>query len=451
MENKNMEDTIYAPVKLRKKRWRIKNKKRFVLCIVLAVLLLLVAAAGAAYWYIKSKIPNGGEDVGIFNMFSQSVPENTNILVMGVDKDGYRSDFMMVVNYDPTTKMVNAMQIPRDTYVPGNGRRDKKINSAYFSGFEQSQYEVNLALGIEVQKYVTVDTEGFRRLVDAIGGVDFEVPFDMDYEDPTQDLYIHLEQGYQHLDGDKAEQFVRWRKNEDGTGGYAEGDLGRMDAQKEFLLKVADKALQLKNVLKIPEFLDILSENVETNLTLGEMMAYGNEMMNNLSLENIQFHVLPGESQYFNSLWYFLPDEEETKAIVDQYFYGTHTKPAKPASTEETPDVEIPMQEDEPLDEEPTPIRRTPKPTDEELSRETEKPEIPTRTELPEETVEPEEPVETKEPVATEKPVETEKPNRTNPPVETERPPVTTPVTTEEPDPDPGQVREPVQEQPQAA
>lgn len=420
----NTEDTIYAPTKLRKKKWRIKNKKRFVLCIVLAIVLLLGAAVIGAYYYVKSKIPNGGEDVGLFNMFSQTIPEKTNILIMGVDEDGYRSDFMMVANYDTETKQVNLMQIPRDTYVPGNGRNDKKINSAYFSGFEQTQYEVNLALGIDVQKYVTVDTTGFRKLVDAIGGVDFEVPFDMDYEDPTQDLYIHLKAGMQHLDGDKAEQFVRWRKNADGSGPYGGSDLGRMDAQKDFLLAVAEKTLQLKNVLKIPELLNILQENVETDLTLGEMMAYATEFMNNLSLENIKFHVLPGESQYFNSLWYFMPDEDEAKPLIDQYFYGTETKPAKPASTERAPVKEIPMQEDEPLENSPTPIKRTPAPTETASSKATEEPEQPKSTATSQATEEPEA---TRTPAATGTPAATEKP------AQTEEPPAQTPTQTEEP------------------
>lgn len=419
MDKWNMEETIYAPTKKRKKKWRIKNKKRFVLCIVLAVVLLLGAAVIGAYYYVKSKIPNGGEDVGLFNMFSQSVPEKTNILFMGVDKDGYRSDFMMVANYDTNTKQVNAMQIPRDTYVPGNGRNDKKINSAYFSGFEQTQYEVNLALGIEVQKYVTVDTAGFRKLVDAIGGIDFEVPFDMNYEDPTQDLYIHLKKGMQHLDGDKAEQFVRWRKNADGSvGPYGGSDLGRMDAQKDFLMAVAAKAMQLKNVMKIPEFLDILEENVDTNLTLGEMMAYATEFMDNLSLENIHFHVLPGESQYFNHLWYFMPDTDEAKPLIDQYFYGMKTKPAKPAVTGKAPEKEVPMQEDEPLENSPTPIKRTPAPTASSGSKATDAPEKPKHTATPKATEEPE---------PTKKPVNTEEPEQTEKPAQTEKPPVQTP------------------------
>lgn len=403
MEKNNMEDTIYAPTKRRKRKIRIVNKKRFVLCIITAVVVLLAALTAGAYFYLKSKLPGDG-DTGLFGLFSQSVPKETNILLMGVDKGGYRSDFMMVANYNTETKEVHTIQIPRDTYVPGNGRKDKKINSAYFSGFEQTKYELNLALGIDVQKYVAVDTEGFRKLVDAIGGVDFEVPFDMNYEDPTQDLYIHLKAGMQHLDGDKAEQFVRWRKNADGSGPYGGSDLGRMDAQKDFLLAVVEQTLQLKNVVKIPELLNILEENVETNLTQGEMMAYATEFMSNLSVENVHFHVLPGESRYFNSLWYFLPDETEAKTLIDQYFYGKKTKPAKPASVDKVPEKEMPQQEDDPPEISPTPIKRTPEPTQTPVEEEPEETEKPAETVKPHETEEPEEPKETKKPAATETP-----------------------------------------------
>ena len=138
-------------------------------------------------------------------------PTFVNVLVMGLDKEETRSDVMMIAQLNLDTNSVNVLQIPRDTYVT-NKRNDRKINSAYGSGGAATSIkEVKTLVDIDLEKYAVVTTSGFRDVIDAVGGIYYDIPQDMNYDDPLQDLHIHLKKGYQLLDGDKAEQYVRCR------------------------------------------------------------------------------------------------------------------------------------------------------------------------------------------------------------------------------------------------
>ncbi len=263
-------------------------------------------------------------------------PRNTNVLLVGTDRGGYRTDTMMVATYDNANNVVNVMQLPRDTYVSGNGRRDKKLNSAYFSGIDQLKYELELAYGIKIQKYLAVELDGFIEMVDELGGVEVYVPIDMDYDDPTpgQDLHIHLNEGLQVLSGEDAEGFVRFRKNNDGTG-YPLGDIDRMAAQKDFIMAVIKKVISMDGISKIPELLEIAKDNIITDITTDEATAYVYKVLS-LDSESIRFYEAAGEMAY-QSGWYFFVDEEENEMMVNQYFNGDKNVAAiyssKPAST----------------------------------------------------------------------------------------------------------------------
>ena len=138
-----------------------------------------------------------------------------------------------------------------------------------------------------------MDLTGFAALVDAIGGVDFEVPIDMNYDDPYQDLHIHFSAGMQHLTGEEALKVVRFRHNNDGSG-YGSEDIGRMETQQAFLKAVAKQTLTLSNLDKISEFANIFNAYVETDLSLGNLAWLGKEAIS-MGADAVSFSTLPGE------------------------------------------------------------------------------------------------------------------------------------------------------------
>jgi len=247
-----------------------------------------------------------------------------NVLLLGVDAEGYRTDVIILAQYNYHTKKVNMLQIPRDTKVDTT-RSDKKINSAYGFGKEEELFkEIHQLIGIEVDKYFLVNLKGFRALIDEIGGVEMNVPINMNYSDPIQGLYINLKKGEQVLDGKKAEMFVRFRKNNDGTG-YPEGDIGRIKAQQEFINKVIDKVFSLKNIFKTPKLVSIILKNVKTNISVSEIPEYVGEALQ-VDRNDINMMLLPGESAYIDGVSYYIHNKTETEELIKQYFTPSATE-----------------------------------------------------------------------------------------------------------------------------
>ncbi|MBR2972692.1 MAG: LCP family protein [Clostridia bacterium] len=240
-------------------------------------------------------------------------PEDANVLLLGVDKDGYRTDTIMIAHYDDEAKTVTVMQIPRDTYVGGNGRYDKKINSAYFAGINQLKKEIKLAYGIDIHKYVTVDLEGFRQIVDLLGGVEVDVPIYMDYDDPEQNLHIHIKAGTQVLNGKQAEGFVRYRKSNDGV------DYPREKSQKAFLSAMFKKVATPEGIAKAPEMLEIAGKYIETDLTTSHILGYASAVLE-LPEGNLVFMDAPGSAGKISAGYYFFVDKQEAVRVAKQYF-----------------------------------------------------------------------------------------------------------------------------------
>jgi len=241
-----------------------------------------------------------------------------NVLFLGVDKGGYRTDVIILGQLNLAEGEINMLQIPRDTYVNYN-RGDYKINSAYGYNKEKQVFkEVGGLLGIDVDKFVLIDTAGFRDLIDTIGGVEFDVPINMNYDDPTQDLHIHLEKGLQRLDGDKAEQFVRFRKNNDGTG-YARGDIERMEAQSAFIQATVDELFNIVNVFKLNDLVKDFSKLVETNFSFNEMLTYAPYIFS-MDREKMYNHQLCGEARYINGGSYFVADDYANEKLIEEHF-----------------------------------------------------------------------------------------------------------------------------------
>ena len=214
---------------------------------------------------------------------------------------------------DAENDYIYGVSIPRDTKAVINGK-NHKINFAYNSGGTALLAEtISQQLGIPVDFTVTVDLDGFAALVDAIGGVDFEVPISMNYDDPYQDLHIHFSAGMQHLSGAEALKVVRFRHNNDGSG-YGSEDIGRMQTQQNFLKAVAQQTLTLANVDKVGEFAKIFQQYVDTDLSLGNLAWLGKEAIS-MGVENISFSTLPNE---WRSPYIYL-DPDATLELVNQY------------------------------------------------------------------------------------------------------------------------------------
>lgn len=249
--------------------------------------------------------------------------DDITFLLLGVDsKDvkkssGTRTDTMILCRVDKSTGEITMLSIPRDTKARIRGRKyEEKINHAHaYGGPELSVKAVKDLLGIDLEYYVKVDYNIVREFVDLIGGVEIDVPMDMKYSDPVADppLYINLKKGYQTLDGEKALQFLRFRK------GYVDQDLGRIKAQQEFLKAAIDKALRPSNVVNIPSMIKTYYENVETNIPLDVIMKFAMKAKS-FSSDSIQANTLPGASKYINGVSYFIPNQEETNKLVKALF-----------------------------------------------------------------------------------------------------------------------------------
>ena len=231
------------------------------------------------------------------------------ILLTGVDDGNGGSDTNILIAFDSVSGAIHGVSIPRDCKAIIGGK-SHKINAAYnIGGTELLRSVISEQLGIPIDYGVEVSLGGFEALVDAIGGVDFDVPVDMDYEDPYQDLYIHIPAGEQHLNGEQALKVVRFRA------GYASQDIGRMETQQAFLKAAAKELLKPQNVLKAGELAKIFRENVTTDLSAGNI-AWLAAKAAEIGTDGIDFTTLPGS---WHSPYIYL-DQSETLTLLNERF-----------------------------------------------------------------------------------------------------------------------------------
>lgn len=275
----------------RKKRHAKAGNRKKPLLWTLAVVLLLIIG-GVVYYFTSianelsglNKDPENSpfQNVATVDVNTPDPPkwegtEPVNILLMGVDARGVkkgeipRSDSMMVASLDPVKKKIHVFSILRDTYVsiPDHGK--ERINTAIIYGPNTAMQTVGDLLGLPIQYYVYTDFQGFIKLVDAVGGVDYDVEKDMVYktvaDGPEYD--IDLKKGFQHLDGNMALQYVRFRHD-------ATSDFTRTERQRNFLKVVADKLKGTTSLVKLPTILSEVSPYIDTNLTITDMWKLAN-------------------------------------------------------------------------------------------------------------------------------------------------------------------------------
>lgn len=252
-----------------------------------------------------------------FNLSSDRKEEFYTFLVAGQSQaeGGYLTDTMILGAYDVPNQQLYVISLPRDTYVRRNGSR-MLLNAVYNwgggtkgNGKETLKDEVTKLTGVPVDFFVMIKWEAFGELVDAIGGVYFDVPMNMNYEDPYQDLSIHVSKGYQLLDGDKAMQVVRFRS------GYASGDLGRINTQQELMKAIIKKCLDPSVLLSnLGEYIEIFQNNVTTDLTVSNLTYFGKSAIGGLDMDNVTFATLPNKAAGSH----LYPDGEKIVELVNR-------------------------------------------------------------------------------------------------------------------------------------
>jgi len=248
--------------------------------------------------------------------------DRINILLVGIDdgdsadpkNSSHRSDSMLLLGVHRKTGAVSLLSIPRDTRVaiPGHSSADKFGHSFAYGGAQLTIATIQDFLKIPVHYYIVADWQGFIRIVDALGGVDLHVEADMRYSDPYANLKIDLKKGFQHLNGNQAGQYVRFRHDE-------MGDIGRVSRQQKFLKALATQAIRPGNLIRIPRIIEILRENVQTNMTpwnVQEVFVAVPSLKNN----RIQSDMIPGNFANIGGVSYWEPDRAETRKVVERLF-----------------------------------------------------------------------------------------------------------------------------------
>lgn len=307
---------------------------------------------------IETKINEEGEEVQVETEVPASHKEGFyNILVLGTDDDGTRTDTIMIARLNVNDHTVALMSIPRDTLIQSNMNLPK-INGVYGAagkgenGVKSLKTQLAKLLGFEVDGYAVVNLNAFIELVDLVGGVEFNVPMRMYYSDPTQNLYIDLQAGEQLLDGQHAMQLVRFRK------GYATQDIQRTKVQQEFIQALAKKCLNVVNLTKVGEFARIFVDNVLTDLTVGNIAYFGQELLK-CDFDKMFHYTLEGEGVYLNGVSYYAIYQNKTLETVNQYFNPYDTDITSANVTILTPDYVRSIQAPkEPVKQDPAPAEQ---------------------------------------------------------------------------------------------
>ncbi len=244
-----------------------------------------------------------------------------NVLLLGTD-DGEsedmindtpkRTDAMLLVSFDPDHNDVAILSMPRDTRVSIPGRRwPDKINAAYaYGGVNMAKQTVANLLQVPIHYYMQVDWRGFIEVVDLLGGVDMYVEHNMNYEDPYADLKIHIKQGYQHLDGKKAGEYVRFRHDE-------LGDIGRVQRQQKFLKTLAAEFFTVGNIVKIPALVTTISKYVDTDMDLVTMVQAANTFKL-FGKDRVKSEMLYGDFKTINEISYWETSPSKVRKTLDE-------------------------------------------------------------------------------------------------------------------------------------
>ena len=321
----------------RRKAEQKKRRRRSILIVIALILLLIGAYAAAKVWVMMDKWDSKAEnsDFVVSTSDQEKVEEIINVAIFGTDEDGFRADVNMVASFNTKTKDLHFISVPRDTrvtmtddmiqyledndaYVPNRngvyGQCKLTEVHAYAGNDNRCTFSVTMLedlLGIKIDYYVKVDLSAFRQIVDAVGGVDFEVEERLYYVDPYQDLYIDLYPGMQHLDGEKAEQLVRFRE------GYAQKDLKRIEVQQQFIQALIEKVCSSETLMNnLDDLVKVALDCTESNISVSEALKYV-KYVKDLDPAKITSDTVPGEGGSYYDI-----DEEGLKELIDWRIHG---------------------------------------------------------------------------------------------------------------------------------
>ena len=237
-----------------------------------------------------------------------------SFFVLGCDNAHGNTDTILYALFDTVDGTLNVVSLPRDTVVNTTSEY-KRINTVYtFNGLEGMRRQISNLMGYEVdENYAVIDLQAFTRIVDCIGGVDYNVPVDMQYTAEDEGLVIDISKGYHHLNGEEALKVMRFRS------GYANADIGRINTQQDFLMTLAKQILTLRNVPNLPQLYDILEEYVDTNLNKANM-AFFIEKFLLMDPEDIHFYTVPGDGKTVRGGAYYFIERSEWLPIVNEGF-----------------------------------------------------------------------------------------------------------------------------------
>ena len=307
-----------------------------VLGITFAVLMIIAIVVWGVYLFTN---PHWSGDIGLSQDEIATVKPaegKVNVLVLGVDKEGLRTDTMMLVMYDVDNKTVKGLSIPRDTrmYI---GSRYQKINAASAiinssgkpRGPQGAVEAVKRLTNIPINYYICFSFDSLEECMDAVGPVEFEIPdlnndgVGMVYDDPVQDLHINLKPGLQELDGEQIVHLLRYRQGNKINGirrTYPDGDMGRIKVQQEFIKTFVDQKLNIGLVKDIPDIFKAVSKDLKTNLTIENVMSYC-QGLDEIESHDIEIFSLPGDfgDETYDAA-YWICDLEETRELIEDEF-----------------------------------------------------------------------------------------------------------------------------------
>lgn len=275
--------------------------------------------------YIIKKIEAKPKEIEYYSNLAEAIEKSKRINFLILGMEDVRADTIIFASFCPDTKKVSLMNIPRDTYIHRkgyNGPTQRKINSVYGAhGVLGVRKTVSYILeSVPIHHHIILDYTGVEKIVNEIGGVEVEVPFDMKYKDPTANppLHINIPSGKQILDGKKSLEFLRYRKENNNRGGYADGDLGRIKAQQGFLTSFIGKASE--------NILTVVTKGfgyVKTDINLMDSLSYGRKAIG-MTKEDFELSTLPGEAEFrkINKkiLSYFIHSNKETKKAIEKIY-----------------------------------------------------------------------------------------------------------------------------------
>ena len=291
---------------------RKASKKRRIWPWLLMLAVFLTAALGGAYFASNSLTEKPLEKKQSEELLTAK--DKATIMIMGVDErddDVGRSDTLMIASIDPKTNQASLLSVPRDTRVKIKGHGFDKVNAAYAYGKERlSQDTVENLLGVNIDHYIIINTKSFKKIIDAIGGIDIDVPKRMHYEDPWDDdggLIIDFQPGMQHMDGAKAVTYVRYRDEE--------GDLGRIRRQQDFVRACMEKIVSPAIIPKLPSVIKEVMGSIETDLSFRQLLEFAGTLKESKN-NGLKTDMVPGKPLYIEGISYWIPDLNKLRLTV---------------------------------------------------------------------------------------------------------------------------------------